>query len=207
MPAALIRVGSARLDAGGRRYHLGMGDSVSSSGSLPYRIAVLCYLFDPHGRVLLLHRRKPPNRDLYSPVGGKLDLASGESPTACALREVREEVGLDLAADRLHLTGIVSEAGFDDAMHWLMFLYEVTGPVRVERTSFDEGTLEWFERQRIDDLPIPDTDRRVIWPLFWRYRGGFFAAHLRCHGGEVRWRLEQPAGRAHPAGVLVTERA
>ena len=43
------------------------------SAPLPYKIAVLCYLFDERGRVLLLYRRKPPNRDLYSSVGGKLD--------------------------------------------------------------------------------------------------------------------------------------
>ena len=40
--------------------------------SKPYKIAVLCYLYDEEGRLLLLHRRKPPNRDMYSPIGGKL---------------------------------------------------------------------------------------------------------------------------------------
>jgi 8-oxo-dGTP diphosphatase len=163
---------------------------------LPYRIAVLCYLFDTQGRVLLLHRRKPPNRDLYSPIGGKLDIHTGESPTACAIREVREEVGLELTPRDLHLTGIVSEAGFDDAMHWLMFLYEVNRPVVVERTTFDEGRLEWHDPQSLANLPIPETDRQVIWPLFWRHRGRFFAAHLHCHGGRIAWRLEQPADEA-----------
>ena len=37
---------------------------------LPYRIAVLCYLYDEHGKQLLLHRIKPPNADRYSPIGG-----------------------------------------------------------------------------------------------------------------------------------------
>lgn len=161
--------------------------------ALPYRIAVLCYLFDEQGRVLLLHRRKPPNRDLYSPIGGKLDLASGESPTACAVREIREEVGLGVGPDRLHLTGIVSECGYEDAGHWLMFLYELVGPVQVELRTFDEGRLEWHEVARVDRLALPQTDRQVLWPLFWRYRGRFFSAHIDCRGGAVRWRLEQPA--------------
>ena len=159
---------------------------------LPYRIAVLCYLFDAQGRVLLLHRRKPPNRDLYSPVGGKLDQAIGESPTACAVREIKEETGLNLRTSDLHLTGIVSEAGFDDAMHWLMFLYEVTQPVEVSRTSFDEGRLEWHSPSAIPDLAIPETDRTIIWPLFWRYRGRFFSVHIECSGGRLNWTLEQP---------------
>lgn len=162
------------------------------SAPLPYRIAVLCYLFDDQGRLLLLHRRRPPNRDLYSPVGGKLDIATGESPTACAVREIQEETGLTILADQLHLTGLVSEAGFDDAMHWLMFLYEVTHPVKLTRTSFDEGTLEWFEASQITELPIPQTDRDVIWPLFWRYRRAFFAAHIECGQGRIRWRIDQP---------------
>lgn len=159
---------------------------------LPYRIAVLCYLFDSEGRVLMLHRRKPPNRDLFSPVGGKLDLAAGESPTTCALREIQEETDLIVEPKNIHLTGIVSEAGFDDAMHWLMFLYEVTVPVEVTRMTFDEGTLEWYAPEEIDQLPIPDTDRKVIWPLFWEYRGRFFTAHIDCHNGRIDWQLQQP---------------
>lgn len=166
---------------------------------LPYKIAVLCYLFDDQGRLLLLHRRKAPNRDLYSPVGGKLDQPSGESPTACALREIHEETGLLLQPADLHLTGIVSEAGYDDNTHWLMFLFEVNHPVRVERTTFDEGRLEWHPPAALPTLPLPATDRAIIWPLFWRYRHRFFAVHIACAQGHLTWRLEQPL---QDAGVL-----
>lgn len=160
---------------------------------LPYKIAVLCYLFDADGRVLLLHRRKPPNRDLYSPVGGKLEQSVGESPTACAVREIEEETGLAVTDDDLHLTGVVSESAYENQTHWLMFLYEVTRPVAVGRTTFDEGTLEWFAPEAIADLPIPATDRDVIWPQFWKHRGGFFAAHIDCGQDALAWRLEQSA--------------
>ena len=172
------------------------------STALPYKIAVLCYLFDDRGRLLLLHRRKPPNRDLYSPIGGKLEQSLGESPTACAVREIEEEVGLTVAIDDLHLTGVVSEAAFEGQNHWLMFLYEVTRPVQIERMQFDEGTLEWFEPSAIDDLPLPESDRKVIWPLFWKHRGGFFAAHLDCTTEPFTWTLEQ----AHAADSTPAER-
>lgn len=158
---------------------------------LPYRIAVLCYLFDADGRLLLLHRRKHPNIDLYSPVGGKLEQGEGESPTACALREIHEEVGLTLAADDLHLTGIVSETAFGQETHWLMFLYEVTRPVAVAPGEFDEGRLEWHAPDALDALPIPETDRQVIWPLFWKHRRGFFMAHIDCRTTPMTWRVEQ----------------
>jgi len=162
------------------------------SKTLPYKIATLCYLFDAAGRVLLLHRHKAPNRDLYSPIGGKLEVTLGESPTQCALREISEEAGLELASSDLHLTGIVSEQGYQDTTHWLMFLYEVKLPVTVSRTSFNEGTLEWFEPAKIEQLDLPQTDREVIWPLFWRYRGAFFMAHIRCDQDKLTWSLEQP---------------
>ncbi len=163
------------------------------SDVLPYKIAVLCYLFDERGRLLLLHRRKEPNQDLYSPIGGKLDLASGESPTACALREIEEEAGITLSLDDLHLTGIVSETAYLQETHWLMFLYEVTRPVEIERMTFEEGRLEWHEVASVGDLAIPETDRKVIWPLFQKYRGRFFTAHIDCRDGGFVWRLEQPA--------------
>lgn len=161
---------------------------------LPYKIAALCYLFDDAGRVLLLHRVKPPNRDLYSPIGGKLETTVGESPTACAQREIKEEAGLDIALDELHLAGIVSEAGYLGKTHWLMFLYEVTRPVSIapDAMRFDEGRLEWHEPGAIGELPIPATDRGVIWPLFWKHRGAFFTAHIDCTARPMRWRVEQP---------------
>ncbi len=165
---------------------------------LPYTIATLCYLFDAEGRVLLLHRRKPPNRDLYSPIGGKLETSLGESPTQCAVREVFEETGLTVDASEMHLTGIVSEAGYEDAGHWLMFLYELVKPVVLTPRDFDEGRLEWHDPDEIEHLPMPATDRDHLWPLFWEHRGGFFAAHLDCRGGRIVRHLDRtlPAGPA-----------
>ncbi len=164
---------------------------------LPYKIAVLCYLFDERGRVLLLHRKKHPNRELYSPIGGKLEQAVGESPTACAVREIQEETGLTVQPKELHLTGIVSETGYEGQCHWMMYLYEITHPVHVEPGPMNEGLLEWHEAGDISGLAIPQTDLEVIWPLFWRYRGRFFTAHIDCRDG-LRWRIEQPADDAGP---------
>src|SRR5688572_33425931 len=88
---------------------------------LPYKIAVLCYVYDDGGNVLLLHRRKMPNAGFYSPIGGKLHLDEGESPHDCALREIEEEIGLTLSHDDVHLCGIISECAYEGETHWLMF--------------------------------------------------------------------------------------
>jgi 8-oxo-dGTP diphosphatase len=162
---------------------------------IPYKIAVLCYLYDDQGRLLLLKRAQDPNRGLYSPIGGKLHMDEGESPAACAKREIFEEVELDIDPADLHLTGLVSETAFNNQTHWLMFLYEVTRPVTVTRMSFKEGDLEWHDFDAIAHLPIPETDRLVIYPLLRRFHDRFFHVHIDCRDDNFIWRLEHPTER------------
>ena len=64
---------------------------MSSVPALPYKIAVLVFLENAAGEHLLLLRAKPPNLGIWSPIGGKLDTAAGESPFECAVRETQEE--------------------------------------------------------------------------------------------------------------------
>ena len=165
---------------------------------LPYKVAVLCYLRDPEGRVLLLHRRKAPNPGMYSPIGGKLEMDLGEGPHECALREIREEVELELLPEEIRLCGMVSEKGYEGHAHWLIFLFEVVRPVdpaEIPRMEFDECVLEWVEASRVSEMPIPRTDREIMWPAVESHRGGFFAVHIDCDGagesGDLRWHLHE----------------
>jgi 8-oxo-dGTP diphosphatase len=161
---------------------------------LPYRIAVLCYLYDEAGRLLLLHRRKEPNTHMYSPIGGKLEAAIGESPHECALREIREEAELELAPNEIRLCGIVSEKAYQGQHHWLIFLYEVVRPIRgdeIPRRDFEEGRLEWHPVDEVDDLPIPATDRDVMWPNVRRHKGGFFMVHIDCCVEPMVWSVDE----------------
>ena len=73
-------------------------DELPGGGGAPYTIATLVDIRDKDGNILLLHRKKHPNKDLYSPVGGKLSQRQGESPARCAQREVDEETGLVVVA-------------------------------------------------------------------------------------------------------------
>lgn len=157
----------------------------------PHTIATLAYLFDADGRVLLLHRRKPPNASLYSPIGGKLEVGLGESPHASCAREIQEEAGLNVDPDELHLTGVMSESNYLGIGHWLMFLFELPRPVSVEPHDFDEGRLGWHNPADLERLPLPETDRDHLWPLFWAHRGGFFAAHLACDDQAITRHLHQ----------------
>lgn len=161
---------------------------------LPYRIAVLCYLYDESGRILLLHRRKQPNVGMYSPIGGKLEASEGESPHNCALREIQEEAELTLADAEIRMLGVVSETAYESENHWLIFLFEVTRAIRsdeITRLEFDEGTLEWIEKDSVETLSIPETDRQVMWPNVCKHRGGFFAAHIDCSNDPFTWQLQE----------------
>src|SRR6188472_1678983 len=44
--------------------------------------------------LLLIHRNRPPSEGLWTLPGGRLE--PGETPEQCALREIKEELGLDL---------------------------------------------------------------------------------------------------------------
>lgn len=162
---------------------------------LPYKIATLLYCFDEKERVLLLERAQEPNLGLWSPCGGKLQTETGESPYACACREAREELGLALSPEDLHLTGLISEHGYQGQSHWLMFLFEVRPRLATLPAPHREGRFQFFTRQALDGLALPQTDRERIWPWFWEHRGGFFAAHCHCHpDGTNEWTLEESKG-------------
>lgn len=169
-------------------------DSLHANSVLPYRIAVLCYLYDEQGHVLLLHRLKEPNAGMYSPVGGKLDFSTGESPHDCALREIREETGIELGHPDVRMNGIVSETGYEGKTHWLLFLFEVTRPIaheEIAEMSFDEGALEWVPARDVESLDIPETDRKIMWPLVQSHRGGFFMVHIDCTKHPIRWIVQE----------------
>lgn len=171
--------------------HGGFG-CFTSGMALPYQISTLLYCFNRGNQVLLLERAREPNRGLWSPPGGKLKMHAGESPFACACREAREELGMEIKPADLHLTGIVSEHGYLGQSHWLMFLFEVRRRLRALPPANREGRFQFFSRAALESLPVPQTDRERIWPLFWQHRGGFFAAHCHCHpDGRNDWTLEE----------------
>jgi 8-oxo-dGTP diphosphatase len=159
---------------------------------LPYKISTLLYCFNETDEILLLERHQEPNLGLWSPCGGKLDTQTGESPYACAGREAFEEMGLKIGCADLHLAGLVSEHGYLGQAHWLMFLFEIEKKINQLPPPHREGRFAFFTMAQLPSLPLPQTDREMIWPLFWRWRGGFFAAHCQTFpDGHHEWIVEE----------------
>ena len=159
--------------------------SSTSAAILPFKISVLIFIRDEGGRFLMIRRRKSPNKGCWSPVGGKLEMASGESPFECACREAFEETGLRLVASDLHLFGMVSERSYEGSGHWLMFLFDCLKPIAALPPEIDEGQFGFFSREEIDAAAIPPSDRTLVWPVFDSHRRSFLAYRAQCGGGDV----------------------
>ena len=172
---------------------------MSSVTALPYKIAVLVFLENAAGDHLLLLRAKPPNLGIWSPIGGKLDTGSGESPFECAVRETQEETGFTITAGDLHLFAMIAEKAYEAQSHWLMFLFRCRRPIPGLPADMEEGKFGFFSRSAIGTtLPIPETDRRALWPIYDQYRDRFVALKADCAPGRpVQIDLEQitPADR------------
>ena len=106
------------------------------------------------GQVLMIHR---DDNDNWAPPGGGLDL--GESLLQCAVRETREETGIDC-----EVTGLVGV--YTDPKH--IVLYTSDGEARQEfsvmftarhvagepRTSSESREVVWVDRDGLGDLQM-----------------------------------------------------
>lgn len=115
------------------------------------RTATLCILRH-QDKFLLLKRFKEPNKDKYTPVGGKLD--PFESPLRCAIRETFEETGIEVSTMRF--CGILTESSPTD-YNWTGYVY-IAYIDLVPPPPCNEGTLEWISWNELLNVPTPKTD-------------------------------------------------
>lgn len=115
------------------------------------RTAVMVLL--RHGdQFLLLKRLKVPNKDKYTPVGGKLD--PFESPLKAAYRETLEETGIEVKD--LRYMGLLVESAPNN-YNWTCFVYLGEIPWQ-SPPPCNEGTLEWINIDDLLNVPTPPTD-------------------------------------------------
>ena len=89
-----------------------------------------------------------------------------------ALRELFEETGL--TAEKMILAGQIFFYS-DEYEDECMYLYRAEG-LFGNLSDCDEGTLEWIEKERIQDLPMWEGDR-IFLELFWD-KAPFFTMSL-----------------------------
>lgn len=97
-------------------------------------------------KVLLGKRAIDPDKDKWDFVGGFLKF--GEDPIECAIREVKEETGLDVSIDKY--MGIFMDTYGDTGYSTLNIAYTATIISGEEHADDDVAELKWFGR---DEMP------------------------------------------------------
>jgi 8-oxo-dGTP diphosphatase len=158
---------------------------------LPYKLSVLVFIENRAGEQLLMLRAKQPNLGVWTPIGGKLEMATGESPFECAVRETAEETGLQVRPEDLHLFAMIAEKAYQGDTHWLMFLFRCRTPIAGLPPDISEGRFAFFTRAQIESLPIPETDKAALWPIFDQYRDRFVSLRADCSVSPIVITVEQ----------------
>ncbi|XNQ12949.1 8-oxo-dGTP diphosphatase [Lysinibacillus sp. 3P01SB] len=116
-----------------------------------------------HDDQVLLLNRTHDDFSGYIPPGGKVDFP--ESFTASAIREVKEETGLDVKNLKLKIVYEYVNPTKND--RYIIFNYitdEFSGEL-LEETK--EGKPEWYPISELDSLPMQPSIRRRI-PYFFK---------------------------------------
>ena len=160
------------------------------------KLATLVYVRRP-GQTLMLHRVKKAgdmHRGKWNGLGGKFE--PGESPEACAIREVHEEAGLTLRNPELR--GLLTFPQFRPDEDWYAFVF-VARHFSGELIDSPEGTLAWIDDDTLLDLPLWPGDRVFIpWLDQERFFSGrFFYTDGDLIAHEVAFYPLDPAESAH----------
>lgn len=123
-------------------------------------------------KTLMLHRVKKKNdyhQGKWNGLGGKFE--PGETPEACAIREVREESGLTIINPILH--GHIVFPVFDGKNDWYVYLFTAPQWTGDLLENPPEGHLAWLTQAEIAGIPLWEGDR-IFLP--WLGEPGFFSA-------------------------------
>jgi len=127
-------------------------------GSRPLLLVAACALIDADGRVLLA--RRPEGKTmagLWEFPGGKL--APGETPEAALVRELKEELGIDVATSCLAAFAFASHAY--ERFHLLMPLY-LCRRWKGTPAAREGQTLAWVRPARLGEYDMPAADKPLI---------------------------------------------
>lgn len=121
-------------------------------------LVVACALVDSDGRVLVAARPSGKSMSgLWEFPGGKVE--AGETPEAALIRELKEELSIDVTAACLAPLSFASHAY--DEFHLLMPLY-VCRKWDGQIAPREGQETQWLRPRDLFDLPMPPADKPLI---------------------------------------------
>lgn len=130
--------------------------------NLPLLVVVACVLVDEDGRILLAQRPKGRSMaGLWEFPGGKLE--PGETPEACIIRELKEELGIVAKPACLAPLTFASHA-YED-FHLLMPLY-VARRWEGLVTPLEGQEISWVRLDELRLYEMPPADEPLVAMLF-----------------------------------------
>ena len=121
-------------------------------------LVAACALIDPDGRVLLAQRPEGKSMaGLWEFPGGKVE--QGERPEETVIRELREELGIDVTEACLAPLTFASHAY--DQFHLLMPLF-VCRRWNGRVTPIEKQSLAWVKPMRLRDYDMPPADVPLV---------------------------------------------
>ena len=121
-------------------------------------LVVAAALIDPDGRVLLA--RRPEGKAMggqWEFPGGKID--PGETPERALIRELKEELGVDVTESCLAPLAFASHDY--DHFHLLMPLYAIR-QWRGRPEAKEGQTLVWASKEKLNSYPMPPADIPLV---------------------------------------------
>jgi 8-oxo-dGTP diphosphatase len=132
--------------------------AIAADPARPLILVAAVVLVDADGRVLLAQRPEgKAMAGLWEFPGGKVD--PGETPEAALIRELAEELGIDVTASCLAPFTFASHAYPE--FHLLMPLYVCRKWSGIP-TAREGQRLSWVRPGRLADYPMPPADKPLI---------------------------------------------
>ena len=121
-------------------------------------LVAACALIDADGRVLIAQRPAgKPMAGLWEFPGGKIE--AGERPEVCLIRELKEELGIDLKEECLAPLTFASHLYPD--FHLLMPLYVCRRWEGIVEPR-EAQKLKWVRPNDLRNYPMPPADEPLI---------------------------------------------
>lgn len=105
------------------------------------------------GEVLLIYRS---DEEHWEVPGGKVE--EDESPTEAAVRESREEIGVEASLEKPFYSGEFQHNG--KIFLWHCYQASIDGEPEIQEDKFKK--LEWFKASELDDLELAPNIEMIL---------------------------------------------